>query len=97
MKIGAHFHANSSLQLYNPDKFTRTSAYSLISLYFKTSNPDGLLLFIGNEVNTVRTQGVPTDDYMALEIENGKLKLTWDLGVQETSISSNRLMKKKFV
>lgn len=91
MKVGAHFYPNSSLQLHNPDRFTRTSAYSLISLYFKTRVPDGLLFFIGNEVGTARTtKAVPTDDYMALEVENGKVKLTYDLGSGETSIYSNR-------
>ncbi|ODM92462.1 Laminin subunit alpha [Orchesella cincta] len=45
-----------------------------MSVHFKTNEPNGLLLYLGNE------PGRKEDDFMAVEIEKGYPVLTVDLG-----------------
>ncbi|CAJ0584396.1 unnamed protein product, partial [Mesorhabditis spiculigera] len=80
IKLGAHFEKGSSLDLSLPDRVTRSAAYSDISFNFRTTQPHGIPLFFGNEEGSSGTRAVPTDDYIAVEIEHGRPKVSMNLG-----------------
>lgn len=81
IEIGAKFHGNTSIQLRNPEKLQQAATYTQTSMYVRTSEPNGLLMYLGNEVGTrKRVKQMLTDDFMALEVNGGKVILTMDLG-----------------
>ena len=89
--VGVTFYANSTLQLHNPEGLARAATANRFSLFFRTVHPDGFLAYLGNTVNTSKQlRRTLTDDYMALEINNGYLKLTTDLGSGPQSIVHDR-------
>ncbi|ULT96990.1 hypothetical protein L3Y34_005063 [Caenorhabditis briggsae] len=80
IKLGAHFNRGSSLDLNIPQRVTRSAAHADISFYFRTEEQHGIPFFFGNEETAVGSRAVPTADYVAAEIEYGRLKITVDLG-----------------
>ena len=81
IKVGVTFYPNSTLQLRNPEGLSRAATSNKLSLFFRTADPNGFLAYLGNEVGTSKKlRRVSTDDFMALEINNGYLSLTTDLG-----------------
>ncbi|OQV14684.1 Laminin subunit alpha [Hypsibius exemplaris] len=84
VKVGMQMFRNNTVQLKNPPEVASAATYTNINLYFKTPEKDGLLFYLGNEVGTARRTkrdfSPMTDDYLALEIENGFLVLLFDLG-----------------
>lgn len=59
------------------------------SLYTRTEQPTGLLLFMGTPVGGHQLmRRTKTDDYMALEVVNGFTRLTMDLGSGPESIEN---------
>jgi hypothetical protein len=48
----------------------------------------GLLLYFGNELGTAGTRAVPTDDFVAIEVAQGKPRLVIDLGSTPLVINS---------
>jgi laminin alpha 3/5 len=76
IKLGAEFYPNSTLQLHNPDGFTKSATYTRLSLFFRTKDPNGLLAYIGNPVavtqKTKQKRSGPDED----EDEDHKLALS---------------------
>lgn len=72
--VGMNLHESSSLLLANPESLESQQAETQMSIHFKTNEPDGLLLYLGNE------PGRKEDDFMAIEIDRGYPILTMDLG-----------------
>lgn len=60
IKVGIQFVPSTALELHNPPNLNDLSTSTQISGYFKTANPNGLLLYLGNEVgaNLRRTKTV---------------------------------------
>ncbi|KAK6013885.1 laminin G domain protein [Ostertagia ostertagi] len=80
IKLGAHFEQGSSLDLAMPHRVARSAAHTDISFHFRTAKEHGIPLFFGNEEGSAGTRAVPTDDYIAVEIEYGLPKVTINLG-----------------
>ncbi|CAI4221509.1 unnamed protein product [Auanema sp. JU1783] len=80
VRLGAHFESGSSLDLNLPIRVSQSAAHTDISFYFRTQYPNGIPFFFGNEEGSAGTRAVPTDDYIAVEIEQGTPKVTIDLG-----------------
>ncbi|XP_017779043.1 PREDICTED: laminin subunit alpha isoform X2 [Nicrophorus vespilloides] len=79
IEVGVKFNPSTTLELRNPDNLGDLSTSTQISGYFRTEKPNGLLLYVGNGKGT-NLRRTKSDDYMALEIENGYPVLTLDLG-----------------
>ncbi|KIH51696.1 laminin G domain protein [Ancylostoma duodenale] len=96
IKLGAHFERGSSLDLAMPHKVARSAAHTDISFHFRTDKDHGIPLFFGNEEGSAGTRAVPTDDYIAVEIEYGRPKITINLGekplviILDTRVSDNQ-------
>ncbi|RWS16537.1 Laminin subunit alpha-like protein [Dinothrombium tinctorium] len=87
--LGMEFFSDSYLQLRNPENLENSGSYLNASVYFKTLSPAGLLFYIGNPVKVKRettdskieeSMISSKNDYLTLEIENGRPKLTVDCG-----------------
>nr|XP_022908361.1 laminin subunit alpha-like [Onthophagus taurus] len=91
IKVGLRFERNTTLELRNIESLPDLATSTYISGYFKTKEKNGLLLYLGNEVGT-NLRRTTTDDFMALEIENGYPVLTIDLGVR-----AERIVNPKYV
>ncbi|KRZ88222.1 Laminin-like protein epi-1 [Trichinella sp. T8] len=97
VKLGVRFYPNSTLQLYNLDQLGEIQAQTQVQLYFRTHYPDGLLFFLGNELNSAEMNeksSLPSDDddYLALEIADGYLRATVNLGSGPTVVQTERLV-----
>lgn len=69
--VGVTFYPNSTLQLRNPEGLDRAATSNQFSLFFRTSQPDGFLAYLGNHVGTSKKlRRTLTDDFMALEVFN---------------------------
>ena len=91
IKVGVTFYQNSTLQLRNPEGLSRAATSNEFSLFFRTSQPDGFLAYLGNEVGSKKKlRRTKSDDFMALEFRNGYLTLTTDLGSGPQSIVNDR-------
>ncbi|VDO28711.1 unnamed protein product, partial [Onchocerca flexuosa] len=89
IKLGAHFEKGSILELPLPPRITRSAAYTNIEFFFRTANTSGLMLFFGNELGVAGTRAVPTDDYIAIEVEKGHLRVVVNLGETPTQLISD--------
>ncbi|PIO66984.1 laminin EGF-like protein [Teladorsagia circumcincta] len=89
IKLGAHFEQGSSLDLAMPHRVARSAAHTDISFHFRTAKEHGIPLFFGNEEGSAGTRAVPTDDYIAVEIEYGQPKVTINLGEKPLVIRLN--------
>ncbi|XP_075229000.1 laminin subunit alpha [Lycorma delicatula] len=93
INIGTTFYRNSTLELKNPDNLAQQGLNSVASIYFLTDKPNGLVFYIGNEIGTHRRmRRTNTDDFMALEIENGFPTVTIDLGSGPTKIINDKFV-----
>lgn len=90
IKLGVNFLPNTTLELKTPENLQSQTFNTRISTFFKTSNPNGLLLYLGNEPKP--GQRGKRDDFMAIEIENGYPVLLVDLGDGPERIISNKLV-----
>ncbi|GJQ84232.1 LanA [Trypoxylus dichotomus] len=91
IKVGVRFYKNTTLELRNPDNLEQLSTSTKISGYFRTNNTFGLLIYLGN-ANGTGLRRTKTDDYMALEIENGYPVLTLDIGNGQERILNNKFV-----
>ncbi|XP_034231739.1 laminin subunit alpha isoform X3 [Thrips palmi] len=81
IKVGVRFYPNTTLQLRNPESLSQQATSSRISVFFKTEQKNGFILYLGNEKDTNRKlRRTKTDDYLALVVENGYPVLIADLG-----------------
>jgi len=91
IKVGVTFYPNSTLQLRNPEGLQKAATTNQLSLFFRTSKPDGFLAYLGNEVGTMKKlRRTKSDDFMALEVRNGYLTLITELGSGPQSITNDR-------
>ncbi|KAK9499521.1 hypothetical protein O3M35_002544 [Rhynocoris fuscipes] len=94
IKVGVSFFHNTTLELRNPSSLPEQGINNYASLYFNTTDPNGLLFFLGNEKKVERRsrRSFNTNDFMALEVQNGLLKFTVDLGSGASSIISDKFV-----
>ncbi|XP_065337904.1 laminin subunit alpha [Cloeon dipterum] len=91
IKVGVQFYPNTTLQLKNPEGLPLLATSTKISTYLKTSKTNGFVLYLGNAVGTKNlVKRAITDDFLALEIENGYPVLTIDLGSGPQRIVSDK-------
>lgn len=63
-----------------------------VSMFVRTDEPSGLLMFMGTPVGGSKLmRRTKTDDFMALEMDSGFVRLTMDLGDGSHSIENNKL------
>ncbi|CAG9860176.1 unnamed protein product [Phyllotreta striolata] len=79
IKVGMRFFTNTTLELRNPKNLEALSSSSKFSGYFKTSDPKGLVFYIGNP-NATHLPKPKSEDYMALIIQNGFPVLKFNIG-----------------
>lgn len=93
IKVGVNFYPNTTLELKRPESLPMISTNTKVSTFFKTDKDKGFLFYLGNENKTEDTDGRPqSNDYMALEVENGYLVLTTDLGNGSKRIINPKLI-----
>ncbi|CAG0878724.1 unnamed protein product [Darwinula stevensoni] len=81
IKVGLQFKPDTTLQLQNPEGLNAAATSTKLSLYFKTDKKDGFLAYLGNEEGThTKLKNTNTDDFLALELEDGFATLVADLG-----------------
>lgn len=88
-KTGLTFFRNTTLELKNPESLPLLATSTKISLYFRTNETNGLLLYLGNEEKTKLPRS-KTHDFMALSIEGGNPVLVVDLGSGPEKIINNK-------
>lgn len=54
VKVGVIFEPNTFVEIKNPEDLAQQSTTTKVSAYFKTEKPNGVLLYLGNEVGTSR-------------------------------------------
>ncbi|KAK4877517.1 hypothetical protein RN001_010023 [Aquatica leii] len=91
IKVGVKFYPNTTLELQNPPNLDDLTTSAHISGYFKTKEQNGLLFYLGNGVGT-NLRRTSSDDFMALEVENGYLILTTDIGNGPQRIVNNKFV-----
>ncbi|KAL0280200.1 UNVERIFIED_CONTAM: hypothetical protein PYX00_001570 [Menopon gallinae] len=90
VKVGVNFEPNTFVEIKNPDDLAKQSLTTKISGYFKTDQPNGALVYVGNEMGTSRKlKRAQTDDFMSVEIENGHPAVVVDLGSGPQRINSD--------
>lgn len=52
IKVGVRFNDSTVLELQNPPNLNDLSTSAQISGYFKTKEPNGMILYLGNEIGT---------------------------------------------
>ncbi|XP_055884413.1 laminin subunit alpha-like isoform X2 [Biomphalaria glabrata] len=100
LKLGLHFLGNTSLTLRNPAKLDDTGSYTRVSVYIKTSQPEALLVYVGDNLLMRSEDGrikrqVADDvqkDYLALEIRDSKVVFTFNLGSGSAKLVSKTMV-----
>lgn len=54
VKVGVTFQPNTFVEVKNPEDLAQQSTTTKVSAYFKTEKPNGVLLYLGNEIGTSR-------------------------------------------
>uniref|UniRef100_A0A0N4ZLJ9 Laminin subunit alpha n=1 Tax=Parastrongyloides trichosuri TaxID=131310 RepID=A0A0N4ZLJ9_PARTI len=83
IKLGAHFEKGSSLELNVKGKTDDVAAFSDISFYMKTKSYSGLVMYFGNTGTTTSVE------YIAMNIVNGKPRVSMNLGYSPIEIGMN--------
>ncbi|XP_042212496.1 laminin subunit alpha-like isoform X1 [Homarus americanus] len=92
IKVGVSFQPNTTIEVQNPEDLTKATTSTKLSVFVQTEEPSGLLLFMGTPVGgSQRMRRTTTDDFMALEMDRGFVRLTMDLGAGAHSIEYNKL------
>ncbi|XP_071537849.1 laminin subunit alpha isoform X2 [Panulirus ornatus] len=92
IKVGVSFLPNTTIELENPTDLTKAATSTKLSVFVKTNEPSGLIMFMGTPVgHSQRMRRTRTDDFMALEVDHGFVRLTMDLGAGAHSIEYNKL------
>ncbi|XP_033329969.2 laminin subunit alpha [Megalopta genalis] len=90
-KVGLTFYRNTTLELKNPESLPLLATSTKVSMYFRTNNTNGFLLYLGNEDNRKISRS-KTHDFMALVIESGYPVLIMDLGSGPEKIINNKFV-----
>lgn len=92
IKVGVEFQPNTTIELQNPEDLTKAATSTKVSMFVRTDEPSGLLMFMGTPVGGSKLmRRTKTDDFMALEMDSGFVRLTMDLGDGSYSIENNKL------
>ncbi|XP_047502805.1 laminin subunit alpha-like isoform X1 [Penaeus chinensis] len=92
IKVGVEFQPNTTIELQNPEDITKAATSTKVSMFVRTDEPSGLLMFMGTPVGGSKLmRRTKTDDFMALEMDSGFVRLTMDLGDGSHSIENNKL------
>lgn len=86
IKVGVHFTNNTVLELKTPEKVPLLATKTNLSMAFRTNEPNGFLLYLGNDNKTSQKN----NDFVALEILNGYPIMTIDLGNGPERITSDK-------
>ncbi|WAR24784.1 LAMA-like protein [Mya arenaria] len=76
IRVGLNFLGNTTVELRNPRNVAQAGSYSDVSLFFKTTDENGLLLYAGSEMSGSKK---PNQDFMSIEIENGNAVFKYNL------------------
>lgn len=68
IKVGMTFYPTTTLELRNPPNLDDLSTSTHISTYFKTSNPNGLVFYLGNKEGTKLRRTKTVSQYYSNEI-----------------------------
>ncbi|XP_076440495.1 laminin subunit alpha-like [Babylonia areolata] len=88
IRVGLKFLGNTTVTARNPPKLEQTGSYSQLSMYFKSTQSDALLAYIGGEQRSGNIQ----TDFLSMELIDGRMVFKFNLGSGPASISSNRLV-----
>nr|AAA28662.1 laminin A chain [Drosophila melanogaster] len=86
IKVGVNFKPSTILELKTPEKTKLLATRTNLSTYFRTTEPSGFLLYLGNDNKTAQKN----NDFVAVEIVNGYPILTIDLGNGPERITSDK-------
>lgn len=86
IKVGVHFTNNTVLELKTPEKVPLLATKTKLSAAFRTNEPNGFLLYLGNDNKTSQKN----NDFVAMEILNGYPIMTIDLGNGPERITSDK-------
>ncbi|PVD23436.1 hypothetical protein C0Q70_16705 [Pomacea canaliculata] len=84
IRVGLKFLGNTTVTARNPPKLYQAGSFSRLSLYFKTTQSDGLILYVGGEQPVENFQ----NDFLSLELEGGLLVYKYNLGSGLARIAS---------
>ncbi|XP_059144332.1 laminin subunit alpha-like [Physella acuta] len=97
IKVGLSFLGNTTVTLRSPPELENTASKTKISFTIKTNSTDALLVYIGP--NTLSqpaqprqqrsVQGKMDPDFMALELKEGRILFTYNLGSGSARIHSD--------
>ncbi|KAJ8738019.1 hypothetical protein PYW08_000614 [Mythimna loreyi] len=97
IQVGVEFDSHTTLQPRLPDTVDEMSTSTHVSVYFKTNNTNGLILYLGNPKNTMLRR-TKSDDFMVIGVENGYPYLKMDIGDSaESGRDPARIGSDKFV
>ncbi|XP_014252287.1 laminin subunit alpha [Cimex lectularius] len=89
--LGAEFLSNTSLELWQSDDIPEQAINNHVSLYFATLSPNSLLFYMGNQAKRIKRRSKQSsEEFMALEVQNGLLKYSVDLGSGPKSVSTSK-------
>uniref|UniRef100_A0A0P4VVW3 Laminin subunit alpha n=1 Tax=Scylla olivacea TaxID=85551 RepID=A0A0P4VVW3_SCYOL len=92
IKVGVSFLPNTTIEVENPRELTKASTSTKVSTFIKTAQPSGLILFMGTPVGGhQRMRRATTDDFLALELDAGYVRLTMNLGAGAHTMEYNKL------
>ncbi|ALC44510.1 LanA [Drosophila busckii] len=86
IKVGVHFTPSTVLELKTPEKAPLLATKTKLSTFFRTDEPNGFLLYLGNDNKTSQKN----NDFVALEIVNGYPIATIDVGNGPERITSSK-------
>ncbi|EDV96510.1 laminin subunit alpha [Drosophila grimshawi] len=86
IQVGVKFTPSTVLELKTPEKTPLLATKTKLSTFFRTKNPDGFLLYLGNDNKTIQKN----NDFVAMEIVNGYPIMTIDLGNGPERIGSSK-------
>lgn len=86
IKVGVKFKPSTVLELKTPPKTKLLATRTNLSTFFRTTDPSGFLLYLGNDNKTAQNN----NDFVAVEIENGYPILNIDLGNGPERITSDK-------
>ncbi|CAB3226438.1 unnamed protein product [Arctia plantaginis] len=79
IQVGVSFDRLTTLQPRLPDTVDEMSTSTHVSVYFKTKEKDGLILYLGNPKDTMLRR-TKSDDFMVIGVQNGYPYLVMDIG-----------------